>query len=77
MGCAFTNPFVSAGSRSVTTVCASRRSAAASVAPNRAPASIRGAGPSGWGRAWWMDPSFFGYPWCSPRAIAKSLSTQM
>lgn len=60
IGCPLTKPLVADGSRSVTTASASRRSAAASVAPNIAPASIRGAGPYGCGRVWWIEPSFFG-----------------
>ncbi|MDQ0945127.1 hypothetical protein QFZ67_006832 [Streptomyces sp. V1I1] len=34
--------------------------AAARVAPKDEPASIRGAGPYGWGRVLWIEPSFFG-----------------
>jgi len=78
IGSEFTKPFVGLGSVSVTTACASRWSYAARVAPKRAPASIRGAPcPYGIGRVWWIEPSFFGYPWWRPRAIAKSVVTQI
>ena len=78
MGNAFTNPPVTDEPVSVSDTSARRRSLAASVAPNRPPASRRGpALPTVTGRVIQIDPSFLGYPWYQPRASAKSLSTQM
>ncbi len=78
MGSAFTKPPVTDEPVSVSDTSASRRSFAASVAPNRPPASSRGpAFPTVTGRVIQIEPSFFGYPWYQPRASAKSLSTQM
>jgi hypothetical protein len=77
MGWALTKPLAGASSSSVIRASASRRSAAASEAPNWPHGATRGAGPYGCGRVMWIEPSFLGYPWCRPRAIAKSESTQM
>ncbi len=78
IGCALTNPAAGACSASATTAWASRRSAAARVPAKVPPGAILGAArPNGWALVWWIDPSFFGYPWCSPRTSAKSASTQM
>src|SRR6185437_16385100 len=57
---------------------ASRRPPDDSVPANVPPGPILGAArPNGCGLVWWMLPSFFGYPCTSPRASAKSVSTQM
>src|SRR5438874_6620392 len=78
MGRALTNPLVSERPVMVNVASISRRSPAASVAPNRPPGSNRGpAFPARTGRVNQIEPSFLGYPWCHPRASEKSLSTQM
>ena len=79
IGGALWNGPPSDGRSSVTVASATRRSYAAQVTPNRAPASIPGSAgpPRPKLRVIQIEPSFFGNPWIQPRASAKSRSTQM